>query len=140
MPDVKFFLFGMGARTKLLYRDGMLFDAKSGRELQRWNVQKEIIMPPDYSVSLETEDGAALTLREDAEAVWLELGGQRMAVEGTKSPVKSPDFAGKKFPLVLRVPAGRMPATCWVPAVAGDRRWTKGQWQHPSNSPPSRHP
>ena len=103
VPDVKFFLFGMGARTKLLYRDGILFDAKSGRELHRWKVRKEIIVPPDYSVSLETEDGAAITLREDSEAVWLEQGGQRTALEGTKSPVKLPDFAGKKFPRVLRV-------------------------------------
>ena len=49
VPDVKFFLFGMGARTKLLYRDGILFDAKSGRELQRWKVRREVIVPSDYS-------------------------------------------------------------------------------------------
>ncbi len=103
LPDVKFFLFGMGARTKLLYRDGILFDAKSGRELHRWKVRKEIIVPPDYSVSLETEDGAAITLREDSEAVWLKQGGQRTVLEGTKSPVKLPDFADKQFPRVLRV-------------------------------------
>ena len=103
VPEVKFFLFGMGARTKLLYRDGILFDARNGRELQRWKVRKEIIVPPDYTVSLETEDGAVLALREDSEAVWLEQGGQRTALEGTKSAVKLPDFAGKKFPLVLRV-------------------------------------
>ena len=103
VPDVKFFLFGTGARTKLLYRDGILFDARNGRELQRWKVRKEIIVPPDYTVSLETEDGAVLTLREDSEAVWLEQGGQRTPLEGTKSAVKLPDFAGKKFPRVLRV-------------------------------------
>ena len=103
VPDVKFFLFGMGARTKLLYRDGILFDAKSGRELYRWKVRKEIIVPPDYRVSLETENGAGITLREDSEAVWLEQGGQRTAVGGTKAALKLPDFAGKKFPLVLRV-------------------------------------
>ena len=103
VPDVKFFLFGMGARTKLLYRDGILFDARSGHELHRWKVRREVIVPPDYMVSLETEDGAAVTLREDSEAVWMEQGGRRTAVEGTKSPVKLPDFAGKKFPRVLRV-------------------------------------
>ena len=103
VPDVKFFLFGMGARTKQLYRDGILFDAKNGRELQRWKVRREIIVPSEYLVALETEDGGAVTLREDADAVWLEQGGQRTAVEGTKSPVKLPDFAGKKFPRVLRV-------------------------------------
>ena len=103
VPDVKFFLFGMGARTKLLYRDGILFDARSGRELYRWKVRKEIIVPPDYMVSLETQDGVGITLREDSEAVWLEQGGQRTALEGTKSAVKLPDFAGTKFPRVLRV-------------------------------------
>ena len=103
VPDVKFFLFGMGDRTKLLYRDGVLFDPKSGRELQRWKVRKEIIVPPDYTVLLETEDGAAITLVEDSEAVWLEQGGQRTALEGTMSAVKLPDFAGKKYPRVLRV-------------------------------------
>ena len=103
VPDVKFFLFGMGARTKLLYRDGTLFEARSGRELHRWKVRREIIVPPDYTVALETEEGAAVFLREDSEAVWLEQGGQRTALEGTKSAVRLPDFAGKKFPQVLRV-------------------------------------
>lgn len=103
VPDVKFFLFGMGARAKSFYRDGALFDARDGRELRRWKVKREVIVPPDYAVFLETEDGKAVGLREDAEAVWLEEGGQRMALEGTRSPVKLPDFAGKKFPRVLRV-------------------------------------
>ena len=103
VPDVKFFLFGMGARTKLLYRDGSLFDTRSGRELHRWKVRREIIVPPDYTVALETEEGASVVLREDSEAVWLEQGGQRTGLEGTKSAVRLPDFAGKKFPQVLRV-------------------------------------
>jgi hypothetical protein len=103
LPDVTFFLFGMGARTKWLYRDGILFDAKSGRELQRWKVRRETIVPSDYLVSLETEGGVHITLREDSEAVWIEQGGQRTALDGTTSPVKLPDFHGKKFPRLLRV-------------------------------------
>jgi hypothetical protein len=103
LPDVTFFLFGMGARTKLLYRGGILFDARSGRELQRWKVRREIIVPPDYTVWIETEDGSFITLREDSEAVWLEQDGQRIALDGTRSPVRLPDFAGKRFPRVLRV-------------------------------------
>ena len=103
LPDVTFFLFGMGARTKLLYRDGILFDARSGRELQRWKVRREIMVPPDYTVWIETEDGGSLTLREDSEAVWIERGGQRTALDGTRSPVNLPDFKGKRFPRVLRV-------------------------------------
>ena len=103
LPDVKFFLFGMGARAKLVYRDGVLTDARSGRELQRWKVRKEVIVPPDYAVWLETTDGDRIVLREDAEAVWLDAAGRHTALDGTRSTVRLPDFAGMKFPRVLRV-------------------------------------
>jgi len=71
--------------------------------LQRWKVRREIIVPPDYTIWIETEDGGSLTLREDSEAVWIEHGGQRAALVGTTSPVNLPDFKGKRFPRVLRV-------------------------------------
>lgn len=103
LPDVRFFLFGMGARTKLLYRDGILLDIKSGRELRRWKVRSEVIVPPKYLVTFDTEDGTRITLCEDTEAVWLEEAGKRTPLEGTQSAVRLPDFAGKKFPQVLRV-------------------------------------
>ncbi len=103
VPEVKFFLFGMGARKKLAYRDGTLFDARSGLSLQSWRVRREIIVPSDYAVILETQAGESVVLREDAVAVWIEQDGRRTAVEGTKSPVQLPDFAEKKFPRVLRV-------------------------------------
>ena len=104
LPDVKFFLFGMGgARTKLLYRDGALIDSSSGRELRHWNVQSEIIVPSDYSVRLETGDKKTVELREDETAVWLKEDGHRTEIAGTHAPVRLPDFADRKYPRVLRV-------------------------------------
>ncbi len=103
LPDVKFFLFGMGARMKLVYRDGSLIEAATGRELHHWDVRKEVIVPCDYIVSIETVGGAHVVLKEDSEAVWIDEGGTRTAVAGTRSSVRLPDFAGKRFPRVLRV-------------------------------------
>jgi hypothetical protein len=103
LPDVAFFLFGMGARPKFLYRGGKLFDARTGRELRRWSVRRERIVPPDYRVLLETETGELVELREDDQAVWLEEGNHRRALEGTEHPLRLPEFVGKKFPSVLRV-------------------------------------
>ena len=57
MPDVNFFLFGMGNRTKLVYKSGILKNAVTGEILKKWNVVKEIIVPPDYSVYLTLSDG-----------------------------------------------------------------------------------
>ena len=103
LPDVRFFLFGMGARTKLIYHDGSLIEATTGRQLRHWNTRREIIVPCDYQIWLETTDGEHVVLREDQAAVWLEEGGKRTALEGTRSAVRLPDFIGKKYPRVLRV-------------------------------------
>ena len=103
LPDVRFFLFGMGQRAKLLYRDGRLTDARSGNLLREWNVKSDLIVPSDYLVNLETADGATVRLREDETAVWIEEGATRTAIEGTRHPVKLPDFAGHRYARILRV-------------------------------------
>ena len=38
LPPVAFFLFGMGERRKLVYRAGVLRDARTGEEVRRWDV------------------------------------------------------------------------------------------------------
>ncbi len=103
LPDVRFFLFGMGQRAKLLYRDGRLTDARSGNLLREWKVKSDLIVPSDCLVSLEIADGATVRLREDQTAVWIEEGGTRTAIEGTRHPVKLPDFAGHRYARILRV-------------------------------------
>lgn len=101
LPTVSFFLFGMGGRQKLVYHRGVLRDARTGREVRRWDVKDELIVPPAYTVALETKGGGRVFLVEDEEAVWLEEGGERAAL--TKAPVKLPDFAGHRHAAVLRV-------------------------------------
>ena len=103
LPDVRFFLFGMGLRAKFIYRDGKLLDARSGAVVREWPIAAVTIVPPDCEVALQTASGAQVVIREDEQAVWIEEGGQRTALEGTRQPVKLPAFAGKKFPRVLRV-------------------------------------
>ena len=103
LPDVRFFLFGMGLRTKLIYRDGRLLDARTGGVVREWRLGSDVILPADYEVALQIADGGKVTLREDEDAVWIEEGGQRTAVEGTRSPLKLPAFSEKKYARVLRV-------------------------------------
>ena len=103
LPDVRFFLFGMGLRTKLIYRDGRLLDARTGAVVREWKSGGDVILPADYEVGLQTADGGKVTLREDEEAVWIEENGKRTAIDGTRSPLKLPAFAGNKYARVLRV-------------------------------------
>lgn len=103
MPDVKFFLFGMGNRTKLIYKDGILKNAVTGEELNRWKIVNEVILPPDYTVYLRLSDGNHITIKEDAEAVWIFDGKSKIAVRGTNARVILPDFNEYKYARILKV-------------------------------------
>ena len=101
MPPVSFYLFGMGDRQKFVYRQGVLRDARTGREIRRWDITQQVIVPPAYTVALETKDGDRVFLVEDQEAVWLEEGAKRIAL--TRGHVSLPKFAGHRHAAILRV-------------------------------------
>jgi hypothetical protein len=83
LPDVRFFLFGMGLRNKMIYRDGRLVDAHTGKLIREWAVKSDLIVPPDYLVSVETIDGARVNIRED------EVAAESMGVDTTAYKVRA---------------------------------------------------
>ena len=103
LPDVSFFLFGMGSRTKLLYKSGVLVNSVTGKTLRQWQVQSEFIIPPEYTVVLITKKGQWVGLVEDELGVWIEENGQRRPVANTQNHVHLPAFEGHRYPQVLRV-------------------------------------
>jgi hypothetical protein len=103
LPDVRFFLFGMGQRSKWIYRDGKLFNALTQKVLYEWTVGRETIVPPQYLVELDLADGKKVRLVEDEAAFWVEANGKRTTVDGTLSPVKLPSFATNRYSAILRV-------------------------------------
>jgi hypothetical protein len=80
LPPVSFFLFGMGPRRKLIYRDGVLKDALSGEILRCWDVDAEVILPPEYAVYIQVRGGQSVRIVEDEVGVWLDEGGRRQAL------------------------------------------------------------
>jgi hypothetical protein len=101
LPDVKFYLFGMGNRRKFLYKDGTLFDARTGEVFRKWQVSEEKILPSQYSVRLKTSDGKTIVITEDEQAVWFEEGKERFSL--TKWPIHLPKFEGHPFAGLLRI-------------------------------------
>jgi hypothetical protein len=102
LPDVSFFLFGMGGRRKVLYKAGALLDLTTGEVIRQWDVRGERIEPAAYAVHLETTAGKRVSIFEDEEACWLETEGGREAL--SRGHVNLPTFA--RHP---RCP-GRVPA------------------------------
>jgi DUF1680 family protein len=103
LPNVRFFLFGMGQRAKFIYRDGRLLNALSGKVVRQWRINSDVIVPPDYAVTLDLGKDGIVVIREDEEAVWLQQNGKREVLEGTHAPVKLPRFTGHPYANVLRV-------------------------------------
>ncbi|WP_246202161.1 hypothetical protein [Spirosoma agri] len=114
LPDLKFFLFGMGNRAKYIYRNGRLINALTGHIEEQWAVKSEIIVPSEYLVHLTLDTGATIQIREDETGVWLlqtlpasarnpDRLPKPKRLDHTKSPLQLPRFADNTFGLVLRV-------------------------------------
>ncbi len=101
MPECSFFLFGMGDREKLLYKDGVLARALTGEPLHKWDVKSERIQPPEYAVTLVTTQDETVTITEDETGVWLSQARKRTAL--ARSRLNLPRFRRYARPALLRV-------------------------------------
>ncbi len=101
LPDVRFFLFGMGRRRKLIYKAGVLSDGLSGEVVRQWSVAVDTILPPAYTVSITTSEGETVRIVEDEQGISIEENGQRSYL--SDEPVQLPSFAGHPYASVLRV-------------------------------------
>jgi hypothetical protein len=101
LPDIKFFFFGMGDRLKMVYRDGNLINAKTGKALRRWKVKTAIIVPSEYLVHLELENGKAVDIQEDTQGVYIYENGMQIIMAESRLSLLS--FSDKKYGLILRV-------------------------------------
>jgi len=103
LPDVKFFLFGMGNRTKLLYKNGKLINSITGETIHEWECKNESIIPNDYTVKLETESGKKISIYENEKGVFISENNADYLIPGTDSPVVLPRFEGYKYSEILKV-------------------------------------
>jgi hypothetical protein len=101
LPLINFFFFGMGDRLKMVYKDGTLYNAKTGKALRRWKIKTAIIVPSEYLVHLELENGKGVDIQEDTQGVY--IYENNMQVIMAESRLSLPSFEGKKYASVLRV-------------------------------------
>ncbi|HEY6229287.1 MAG TPA: hypothetical protein VI282_19370 [Verrucomicrobiae bacterium] len=103
LPDVRFFLFGMGLRPKFIYRDGKLIDVRNGVIVRQWKIKSDVILPPEYRVVITKEDGNKLQIAEDEQAIWITDATNRVTIGGSEKPIKLPFFEENKYSQILRV-------------------------------------
>jgi len=103
VPEVDFFLFGMGNRTKWLYKDGKLLNAISGDLFREWEIKSEQIIPNEYAVILKTQDELEILIQEDHSGIYVIDQGQRLGIKGSEKNVKLPEFDGEQYAEILKV-------------------------------------
>ena len=101
LPIVNFFFFGMGDRLKMVYKDGVLYNAKTGKALRRWKVKTAIIVPSEYLVHLELENGKVVDIQEDVQGVYIYENNMQIIM--AESHLSLSSFSDKKYAPVLRV-------------------------------------
>jgi hypothetical protein len=103
LPDVRFYLFGMGLRPKYLYRDGKLIDLRNGIIMLQWKIKSDVILPHEYRVVITKGDGTRLQIAEDEHAIWLTDATNRVTISQSEIAVKLPKFEDHKYSQILRV-------------------------------------
>jgi hypothetical protein len=103
MPRVRFFLFGMGNREKMLYKDGSLMNAFTGEVLYNWQIREDIIIPNDYRVEILTVSGEKVSVFENEKGVYIKAGRKTSLIPLTDNPVVLPDFKGHRYSEILKV-------------------------------------
>ena len=101
LPNIAFFFFGMGDRPKMMYKSGSLINAKTGKVLRRWKVKTAVIVPSEYLVHLELENGKAVDIQEDTQGVYVYENEMQLIM--AESRMSLPTFSDKRFGPVLRV-------------------------------------
>lgn len=101
----KFYLFGMGNRTKMVYRDCKLFDIDKDSVLIDFSCDflKDSIVPDKYMVCITNNNGNTTIIKEDENAVWIVNQEKKDSVSGTNSKVNLPSFNEFRFGKLLRV-------------------------------------
>ena len=104
MPQPKespFYLFSMGDRQKFYYKNGGLYSFPECREVFRWNVGEEYILPDHYTVQILLSEGGKVTIFENETGLYIDCKGEIITL--CESNISLPDFHEYTHASLLRI-------------------------------------
>ena len=87
--------------SKWYNKDGVLYNAKTGKALRRWKAKTVIIVPFEYLVHPELENDKAVDIQEDTQGVYIYENNMKVIM--AESHLLLRFFSDKKYYLVLKV-------------------------------------
>jgi hypothetical protein len=103
LPDVSFYLFGMGNRDKYLYKNGELRNCKTGIVEKFWDFTIEIIVPNAYAVYGITKTSIEVIIHEDQDGIWILDTRGKTRINKQNSKVILPSFDDHRYSEILKV-------------------------------------
>lgn len=103
LPDVEFFMFGMGNRRKLIYKDGTLIDINSKSVFKKWEIESHLIIPNDYCVILWLRNNKCIKITENENGVYIEENKSKSLIPGTEAHLSLPAFHDNRYSEILKV-------------------------------------
>lgn len=97
------YFFGMGNRRKLIYAQGKLYDLTSGEELLNEKITKDMVIPNDYKVVLENNDGEKIIIYENEVGIYLEKDNKKTTLYESEDKINLPAFTNHKYSEILKV-------------------------------------
>ena len=107
-PEKQFFIFGMGNREKLIYKEGgELIKFETSDVVRKFDVEREKFFFDRYSVIIWTRDNKIYNIYENSYGVYIEdiTDGQTSSKELLTGGdyINLPDFEDYKYPAQLRI-------------------------------------
>ena len=99
----RFFLFGMGNRSKFVYKDFKLTNIENDSVVYSVpNAICDSIMPSEYCVQIKTEN-EIIEIKEDEKGIWILNKNNKQLLPGKKCIINLPSFNQFKYGKVLKV-------------------------------------
>ena len=98
-----YYLFGMGNRKKILFKDGNLIDLDSKKTLYELSVKNYLIVPNEYTVLLSTTQGDYIKIYENEDGIFIQKNEKNVNIEGTDYYIDLESFKGQKYKNIKKV-------------------------------------
>ena len=98
-----FYFFGMANDNKYAYKDGKLVDIYTDEIVAEYDVEKELIVPNEYTVLIKTKKNEINKIYENENGLYIDENGTTRIVFERKEKINLPTFEEKAYSEILRV-------------------------------------
>lgn len=103
IPNNNFYLFGMGNRKKILFKENKLIDIETENNIKEFNIKDYLIIPNEYTVLIKDKDGKFQKIYENEEGVFIETQNEKILVNGTGININLYTFEKQKYQNIKKV-------------------------------------